>query len=123
MTGTAGTPALKCLERERETGPVQASQLKDRWVASSWRYHEAVTVKDRLRKKIEALSEDQAADALRFVESRLDDSGPLDALLGSAPEDDEPITPEEEDSIREARKDRALGRLISAEDARRELLG
>jgi hypothetical protein len=81
-----------------------------------------MTVKDRLRERIEDLSEDQAADALRFVESRLDD-GDLDALLASAPEDDEPLSPEEEDSIREAREDRGAGRLTSAEEARRELLG
>lgn len=82
-----------------------------------------MTVKDQLRERIEDLSEDQAADALRFVESRLDDGGTLDSLLASAPEDDEPVTPEEEESLREAHEDRASGRLISAEDARRELLG
>lgn len=86
-------------------------------------YHWAVTSEDQLRKRIEDLSEDQAADALRFVESRLDASDPLDSLLASAAEDDEPVTPEEEDSLREAKKDRALRRLTSAEDARRELLG
>lgn len=48
---------------------------------------------------------------------------PLDALIASAPEDDEPLTAEEEESIREARADRAAGRMISAADARRELLG
>lgn len=82
-----------------------------------------MTVKDRLRERIEDLSEDQAADALRFVESRLDDGDPVDALLTSAPEDNEPATPEEEDSLRDAREDRISGRLTSAEDARRELLG
>lgn len=68
---------------------------------------------------------DDAADLEvgEVVDVRPTGRDPLDELIASAPEDDEPLTAEEEESIREARADRATGRMLSAEDARRELLG
>lgn len=87
------------------------------------RCHYLMTAKERLKERIEDLSEDQAADTLRFVEGRLRSDDPLDALLDAATLDDEPLTREEEESIRQGPDDHAAGRTISLEDARRELLG
>jgi PHD/YefM family antitoxin component YafN of YafNO toxin-antitoxin module len=39
------------------------------------------------------------------------------------PLDDEPLTDEERESLREAREDFAAGRVVSMEDLRRDLLG
>lgn len=46
---------------------------------------------------------------------------PLAHRLDGAPLDDEPLTDEDRESLREARDDFAAGRVISMEDLRREL--
>lgn len=81
----------------------------------------AMTTKERLHKVVDALSEEEAADALDYLVSRGRD--PLARRLDSAPLDDEPLTDEERESLREAREDFAAGRVVSMDDLRRELLG
>ena len=46
---------------------------------------------------------------------------PLARRLDAAPLDDEPLTGEERDSLREAREDAAAGRFVSMDDLRRDL--
>jgi hypothetical protein len=81
----------------------------------------AMTTKDRLHQVVDALSEEEAADALDYLVARGRD--PLARRLDAAPLDDEPLTDEERESLREAREDFAAGRTVSMDDLRRELLG
>ena len=63
-----------------------------------------MTAKEQLRERVEALSEEEAAQALRFL-----DEDPLTRRLDSAPLEDEEITAEEEAAVQEARDDLAAG--------------
>jgi hypothetical protein len=76
-----------------------------------------MTAKEKLRERIETLTEDEAAETLRLLDGHTD---PLTVLLDNAPLDDEPVTPEEEEAVAEARADIARGEVISAEQIRRE---
>jgi hypothetical protein len=80
-----------------------------------------MTTKERLHQVVDAMSEQEAADALDYLVSRSRD--PLARRLDAAPLDDEPLTDEERESLREAHEDIAAGRVISMEDLRRDLLG
>jgi hypothetical protein len=77
-----------------------------------------MTAKEKLRAAVEALSEEEAGDALRLLEHR--DEDPVIAAFRNAPEDDEPWTAEDEAAVAEARADIAAGRTISLEQAMRE---
>ena len=48
------------------------------------------------------------------------ESDALSELLDSAPVDDEPTTPDEDDGAGEAREELARGEVVSAEDIKRE---
>jgi hypothetical protein len=76
-----------------------------------------MTAKEKLRARVEELSEAEAADTLDYLASRRD---ALAELLENAPLDDEPTTPEEEEGLREAREQVARGEVVSAEEIRRE---
>jgi hypothetical protein len=76
-----------------------------------------MTAKEQLLRRVETLSEDEAADALRLLDQRADS---LTRLLDNAPEDDEPTTPKEDALAREALAAVARGEVISAEEIRRE---
>ena len=80
-----------------------------------------MTTKERLHQVVDSLSEQEAAETLDYIASRGRDS--LARRLDAAPLDDEPLTDEERESLREGREDVAAGRVISMEDLRRELLG
>lgn len=77
-----------------------------------------MTAKEQLRERVEALSEEQAAEYLRVFDQRSD---PMIAFLDNAPPDDEPLTPEEEEAMREAEEDIARGDTISLEELKAEL--
>lgn len=77
----------------------------------------AVTAKEQLRERIEALSEEEASRALRLLDLGAD---PVVAAFRDAPLDDEPLMPEEEAAIAEAQADIAAGRTVSLEEAMRE---
>lgn len=81
----------------------------------------AMTTKERLHQVVDGLSEQEAADALDYLVSRGRD--PLARRLDAAPLDDEQLTDEESESLREAREDFAAGRVVSMDDLRRDLLG
>ncbi|MGH2843059.1 MAG: hypothetical protein ACRDKL_05665 [Solirubrobacteraceae bacterium] len=74
-----------------------------------------MSVKDQLRERIEALSDSEAAEALRFLDQRAD---PLTVLLDNAPVEDELITAEEEAAVQEARDEIARGETVSLEELR-----
>lgn len=68
-----------------------------------------MTAKEKLLERIEAPTEEQAAETLRLLDQRTDS---LTRLLDNAPADDEPVTLEEEALVAEANADIAAGRTI-----------
>jgi hypothetical protein len=80
-----------------------------------------MTAKEKLRATVEELTETEAEAALDYIAShRNGERDALGEILESAPTDDEPTTPEEEEGLREAREQFARGEVISAEEIRRE---
>lgn len=77
-----------------------------------------MTAKEELRKRVEALSEEEAGKALRLLDLRAD---PVIVAFRDAPLDDEPFTTEDEEALAEARADVAAGRTVSLDEAMREL--
>jgi hypothetical protein len=76
-----------------------------------------MTAKQQLRERVEALTEEQAAETLRLLDQRTDS---LTRLLDNAPPDDEPSSPEEDALIAEANADIAAGRTIPLAEILRE---
>lgn len=76
-----------------------------------------MTAKEKLREHVEALTEEQAAEALRLLDQRAD---PVLAAFRDAPVDDEPWTEEDEQAAAEGRADLAAGRIVSLDEAMRE---
>ncbi len=79
-----------------------------------------MTAKQQLRERIDELTEAEAADTLDYL-ARRQRPGALGELLASAPLDDEPTTPEEDEGAREAREQIARGEVFSAEQIKREI--
>lgn len=77
-----------------------------------------MTAKEKLRERVETLTEDEAAETLRLLDQRTD---PVLAAFHDAPIDDEPWTEEDEQAAAEGRADVAAGRTVSLEEAMREL--
>jgi len=80
----------------------------------------AMTAKEKLRERVEAFTEEEAAEALRLLDQRTD---PVLAAFHEAPLDDEPWTHEDEQAAAEGRADLAAGRTVSLDEATRELDG
>jgi hypothetical protein len=78
-----------------------------------------MTAKEQLRERIEALTEEQAAETLRLLDRRAGD--PVLLAFRDAPLDDEPWTDEDEAAAAEGRADLAAGRTVSLDEALREL--
>jgi len=66
-----------------------------------------VTVKERLHRVIDELSDAEAEAALRRIDALRND--PLVRFLDAAPVDDEPVSAEEKAAVAEADADRAAG--------------
>jgi predicted transcriptional regulator len=81
-----------------------------------------MTVKDRLHRLVDELSEQETHTAERFLEFLRYSHDPLMRAGLAAPDDDEPETPEEAAAIEEARADMAAGRVLPHEEVRRRLL-
>jgi hypothetical protein len=77
-----------------------------------------MTAKEQLRDVIDALSEDEARDALRYLEVRRVD--PVLAAFLAAPLDGEPVTEEEERSVAEARAEYRRGESVPRDEIRHE---
>jgi hypothetical protein len=76
-----------------------------------------MTAKEKLRERIETFSEQEAGEALRMLDLRVD---PVIAAFRDAPTDDEPWTEDDEDAAILGRADLAAGRTISLDEALRE---
>ena len=78
-----------------------------------------MTAKERLRNLVEDLSEEEAATAPVIVERRRAD--PMLQALASAAPDDEPSSPEEDRSAREALAAYESGETLSPDELKRDL--
>jgi len=74
-----------------------------------------MTAKEKLRERIEDLSEEEARRLLALVDD------PVTRRLDSAPPEDEELSTEEEAAVSEGRADVAAGRTVSLDEAMREL--
>jgi hypothetical protein len=83
------------------------------------KYACCMTAKERLRQLADELSEQDAAAALVLVETGLHD--PMLAALAAAPEDDEPTTPDEDESAREGYAAYKRGEAVPLDEVKREL--
>ncbi len=81
-------------------------------------YHEVMTAKEKLRVRVEELTEQEAEATLNFIASRGRDG--FARWLDSRPEDDEPLTDEEREALTESAADIAAGRTVSFEEIKRE---
>ena len=77
-----------------------------------------MTAKEQLLERVSALSENEAANALRLLDLRLD---PVLVAFRTAPADDEPWTTEDEAAAAEGREALAAGDTVSLDDAMRDL--
>ncbi len=80
-----------------------------------------MTAKEKWRHVVEELSEAEARDALGFIAQRRSGRDAPSDLLGSAPVDDEPTTPDEDDGAREGREELARGEVFTAAAIKREI--
>ena len=80
-----------------------------------------MTAKEKLRQAVEDLTEAEAQDALGFIVRRRGERDALGELLGNAPVDDEPSTPDEEEGVREAKAQ--IERGARPQDGRRRAAG
>lgn len=82
-----------------------------------------MTEKERLHSLVDDLPEPEIHAALRFVEYlRQESSDPVARALQNAPLDDEPLTSEDLADLEAAERDWQDGRVVSHDEARRELL-
>jgi hypothetical protein len=77
-----------------------------------------MTAKDKLRQAVEELTELEAEQALAFI-ARRRERDPVLEFFENAPEDDEPLTPEEAASLDEAWEQR--GEAVPLDKVQREL--
>jgi predicted transcriptional regulator len=76
-----------------------------------------MTAKEKLRERIEELTEEEANEALRLLYMRSD---PVIAAFRDAPLDDEPWSEDDEAAAAEGRADLAAGRIVPLDEALRE---
>ncbi len=76
-----------------------------------------MTAKEKLRERVEALTEQEAAETLRLLDQRTD---PVSAAFRDAPLDDEPLTPEEEQALEESRAEYRRGEGVPLDEIRHE---
>lgn len=77
-----------------------------------------MTAKEKLRARVEDLTEQEAEATLGFIAAR---GQSFEDWLDSRPEDDEPLTPEEQAALAESDADIAAGRTISYEQVKQDL--
>ncbi len=83
-----------------------------------------MTVKEELYRLVDALPDSELIAARSFLETlRSHPGNPFLQALARAPEDDESETLEEAAAVKEAEADIVVGRVVSHEEARRQLLG
>jgi hypothetical protein len=77
-----------------------------------------MTTKERLHKLVDELSEREAERALRLVEKEHED--PMVAAFRDAPEDDEPLTAEEEAALEQSHEEYRRGEGVPLDEIRHE---
>jgi hypothetical protein len=77
-----------------------------------------MTAKEKLRQAVELLSEEQAEETLRFIDERARD--PLLEAARRAPVDDEPSSPEEDQSAADAWAEYERGEAVPLREIRDE---
>ena len=81
------------------------------------------TTRDEMHELIDALTDEELLVARRYIGFlRSGYTDMLQWVLDTAPEDDEPTTPEEDAGAAEAREDIRQGRTVSMEEVKRMLL-
>lgn len=79
------------------------------------------TSKEKLYRLIDRLPEGELHAACRYLEYLKEKGDPLMAALMNAPEEDEPISEEEEAAVQVARDELERGEYVTDEELRREL--
>jgi hypothetical protein len=77
-----------------------------------------MTAKEKLRARVEDLTEQEAEATLEFIASRGQNFG---EWLDSRPEDDEPLSPEEQAALTASDADIAVGRTLSYAEVKQGL--
>jgi Ser/Thr protein kinase RdoA (MazF antagonist) len=77
-----------------------------------------MTAKEKLRARVEDLTEQEAEATLDFISARGES---FEGWLDSRPEDDEPLTPEERAALAESDADIAAGHTRSYEQVKQDL--
>jgi hypothetical protein len=77
-----------------------------------------MTAKEKLRARVEDLTEQEAEATLDFIAARGQSFGDW---LDSRPRDDEPLTPQEQAALAESDADIAAGHTISYEQVKQDL--
>ena len=77
-----------------------------------------MTAKEKLRARVEGLTEQDAEATLEFIASR---GQSFNDWLDSRPEDDEPLSPDEQAALAESDADIAAGRTVSFEQVKQDL--
>ncbi len=80
-----------------------------------------MATKESLHRLVDELPESLLEEAEQYLQALRDD--PMLNTLLSAPWDDEPTTPEEDEGARLAREEIRRGEFLTSEQAKRELLG
>lgn len=77
-----------------------------------------MTAKEKLRARVENLSEQEAKATLDFIASRGQSFGDW---LDARPEDDEPLSAEDQAALADSEADIAAGRIVSYEQVQQDL--
>jgi len=81
-----------------------------------------MAVRDEVHALVDALPESELPAVRRYLKSVATvPKDPLIRFFQDAPDEDEPISPEEERAVAEGREDIRLGRTVSMEEAKRIL--
>ena len=82
-----------------------------------------MTTREQLHRIVELLPDSEVKAALRFVEYLRDTrrSDEVARMLMNAAEDDEPLTPEEADSLERAAEEARSGQTVPWEEVRRQI--
>lgn len=114
-----GRPAL--LDQKTSGTTVECFGMGEPNLAPAYNpgYVSTMTAKERLRNLVDELSEEEAATALMVVERRRLD--PMLRALANAVDDDEPTSPQEDDSARRALVEYERGEALSPSELRRDL--
>jgi hypothetical protein len=78
-------------------------------------------VKERLYRLVDGLPDGAVDTAEYFLESLSTSDDPVVRALMNAPIDDEPVTQEEEEAVRESWEDHKAGRVQSLDEIEKEL--